>query len=90
MKKALVIGLASLTLLGLAGCEGDNVGDIRYGQFKKVGNIGGDGNGYHVLRDIETGCTYLEAKGDYSFAPYYGENGEVKGCGKKNVKEKYE
>jgi hypothetical protein len=86
MKKLLIIGVASLSLLGLAGCDGYETGTIVDGTFKAVGDVGS----YDILRDVETGCTYLQSHtSSTGITPYFGEDGEVIGCGQKNIKPKY-
>ena len=82
MKKALIIGMTSLTLLGLAGCSGGyETGDEVDSNFKAIGDIGD----YDLLRDKETGCVYMQEHYDgVQMTPYYGRDGKVMGCGDSN------
>lgn len=62
----------------------------------KEGNlvdIGDFGNGIDLLRDKKTGCVYIykETGHQLNISAYYGEDGEVVGCGKEHFdKSKYE
>lgn len=78
MKKlTLVAVVAALTLVGCGGYEsGTRVQD---GQFEVVKDVGR----YDLLRDIDTGCMYIEShRSDGGIAPYYDKDGKVAGCGK--------
>lgn len=90
MKKT-IIAIFTLTSL-LAGCSHNNeTGEYVNEQIVDIGNLGGY---YDLVRDINTGCVYIYERGaSYSrpLTPYYGEDGEVVGCGEKDLdKSKYE
>ena len=86
MKKLfLLLGLSML----LAGCNldaGEEVND-------DLVDIGDLGSGYDLIRDKNTGCIYVRESSAHSYplTPYYGEDGQVQGCGEKELdKSKYE
>lgn len=79
MKKVLLLACLLIMALTLVACDdgyqtGDYVGD---GDFIVVGNLGEQ----DVLKDVETGCEYLQPNDSYALSPYLNEKGEVIGCG---------
>lgn len=80
MKKVLIV-LLLIIVLFLTGCEGYEQGEVVHSRFKVIGDI----EDYDVLRDVKTGCVYLESEYDYTLTPLYDENGKVEGCGEKNI-----
>lgn len=88
MKKAIkLLTVASMSLLLLTACDGFSDGSIvKGGGFKAVGD---KGDYYDILKDLETGCLYLESHYQTGLMPYYGEDGEVQGCGETESLPKY-
>jgi predicted small secreted protein len=83
MKKLLLIGAVAIGAISLAGC-GYTVGStVEDGAWKVIGEHGH----YDMLRDLKTGCVYIESTDGYEITPYYGEDGKVVGCGQKNFDE---
>lgn len=86
MKKFLLLTVGVVGLIGvLAGCSdkggGEEVGNIRNGHFL----VTDKNDSYYTERDISTGCTYMEARDDWSITPLYGKDGKVTGCGDTNI-----
>lgn len=87
MKKLALIGITAVALLSGCGYETGEV--VQNGRFIDVGDLG---DGYDLLRDKETGCVYIQEHSAHAYplTPYYGEDGEVVGCGETDFdKSKY-
>mgnify|MGYP003576106687 CR=1 FL=1 len=77
MKRLSIGVIAILTVLTLGAYSGYETGSyVQNGQFEVIGNHGR----YDILRDVETGCQYLEPMTDRGLTPFYDKDGEVKGC----------
>ena len=87
MKKIALSTVLLTSLLALTGCGGYETGTVKEdGAWLVVGDRGG----YDVLKDIETGCLYLQNHHDRSgIVPYFDEHGEVMGCGEEPELSKY-
>lgn len=84
-KKIIAVFSGALLVVTLAGCSGYDTGDtVMGGNYKVVGDKGY----YDVLRDVKTGCYYLESHTSSGLTPYYDKDGKVKGCGE-NVGEEF-
>lgn len=87
MKKLVLAGLIGLTALTLGAC-GYEQGSTVYGKFKVIGDVGGN---YALLRDVDTGCIYIETSSYPSISAFFDEEGKVAGCGQKDFDvKKYE
>lgn len=77
--KKLLMGIGLLTIsLTLVACGGYETGDyVKNDEFKVVGNVGD----HDLLKDLKTGCLYIEPQNDIGMSPYYDENGKIQGCG---------
>lgn len=82
MKKAVIVMLLAFGVL--AGCEGGHSDGYvtEDGRFKAVGDAGS----YDLMRDLETGCLYMEAHTDRGMDPLYDKDGKVAGCGQEDKK----
>uniref|UniRef100_A0AB39C7C3 Lipoprotein n=1 Tax=Bacillus phage KoopaTroopa TaxID=3234046 RepID=A0AB39C7C3_9CAUD len=79
MKKTLLAGLIGLTALTLGACGYEQGSTVYGGKFKVIGDVGGN---YALLRDVDTGCIYIERTSSYpSISAFFDENGKVAGCG---------
>ncbi|UGO51331.1 casein kinase-like protein 1 [Bacillus phage vB_BanS_Skywalker] len=83
MKKTLLVTLIGLTALTLGACGYEQGSTVYGGKFKVIGEIGAGSDGqYALLRDVDTGCIYIERTSSYpSISAFYDENGKVAGCG---------
>ncbi|QIW89785.1 putative signal peptide-containing lipoprotein [Bacillus phage Izhevsk] len=81
MKKTLIATLIGLTALTLGACGYETGSTVYNGKFKVLGTIG-TGEEYSLLRDVDTGCIYIERTSSYpSISAFFDENGKVAGCG---------
>ncbi|AGI11891.1 hypothetical protein X915_gp121 [Bacillus phage vB_BanS-Tsamsa] len=79
MKKTLLVTLIGLTALTLGACGYEQGSTVYGGKFKVIGDVGGN---YALLRDVDTGCIYIERTSSYpSISAFFDENGKVAGCG---------
>lgn len=84
MKKIALVGIIGLTALTLGACGYEQGSTVYNGKFRVVGKIGA-GDEYTLLRDVDTGCTYIERTSSYpSISAFFDENGKVAGCGQKD------
>jgi predicted secreted protein len=82
MKKFILLIALTVGIISLAGCGGYEVGTtVEDGAWKVIGTHGQ----YDMLRDLKTGCVYLQASADFSLTPYIGEDGKVVGCGQQGI-----
>lgn len=83
MKKLLLIG--GLTTVLLAGCTyNSDTGQEINSELVDIGNLG---ENYDLIKDKSTGCVYIQegVAHSYPLTPYYGEDGQVVGCGKQDL-----
>lgn len=77
MKRLLLLAFA-IPMLAACGAGYETNDYVEDGDFKAVGDVGT----YDILRDVRTGCQYLQPHSTTaSLTPYYDEDGKVKGCG---------
>lgn len=85
----LILFIFCLTTI-LAGCSDNRpIEEKITDDLIVVGNIGAK---FDLVRDTNTGCVYIYFSEGYetNLTPYYGEDGEIQGCGEKNLdKSKY-
>lgn len=67
-------------LLLLSACEErqESLPETATEEFKPVGVIKYGIGRYEMVKDVRTGCLYIDLR--TGFSPYYDENGNVKGC----------
>ena len=92
MKLIKLFIIASMVFV-LTACDRSNSTGTTFGKEGNLVDIGDFGNGIDLLRDKNTGCVYIykETGHQLNISAYYGEDGEVVGCGEEQFdRSKYE